>query len=442
MTDIAQLIVDFYILFHRKEFQYPLVCEENARFMSFKEKMWFGYKMLGRPMERAEKDSGIEGYFEAQNLEFSAPEGFRPQAEVCISAGGDLLASRNISRENAKQFWDQAEDFLFSADISCANLETPVVPSIPPTFVPKTILKEIALNNSPEVFDIYHRGGSGIDLFTTANNHSLDMGPEGCCETLDFLDERGCLHVGTARSVEERDQFPVIEKNRIRTAFLSYTYALNNKVLPEGREYLANYQRLNLPGADLSDLERHIRMAKTERNADLVVACLHFSTEFDSYPLQRTIDMAHRVMELGVDVIVGNHAHVVQPMERYEFTDPYSGLRKSGLISYALGDLVTPTERVGMINSRVNTLLKFSAAKGEVNGKTATFVSDVAIRPMYIFNRFEGNVCREYRLLNLAELLEDIESGNAPEGMTEDVKTEVKRLGQLTRNVLPWELIG
>ncbi len=442
MADIAKAIVAVYSLFHRSEFRYPVEGEENSRYMSFKEKMWFAYKILGRPMERAEKGKGIEEFFASQDLRFAPPEGFQEASSTVISAGGDLLASRNISAANAARFWDEAEDFIFCSDLCCANLETPVVPSIPPTYVPGTLLKEIALNNAEEMFDIFYRDGAGIKLFTTANNHALDMGPEGVALTLEFLEKKGCLHVGTALSEEERDSFPVIEKNGIRTAFLSHTYSLNKKVLPEGREYLANYQRLNLRGADLSLLEAQVRMARQERQADLVIACLHFSTEFDSYPLQSTIDMAHRVMELGVDVIIGNHAHTVQPLEKYRYADPLSGREKEGLIVYALGDLVTPTEWRGMINSRLNNLLRLKVSKGTLNGAPMTVVSDLKIRPMYIHNTVERGKSVDYRLRNLTTLRRELARGTNRLNLDQKTVSEVKRLGALAEKLLPSDLIG
>ncbi|MDC7126739.1 MAG: CapA family protein [Spirochaetales bacterium] len=438
MANIAKLVSETYALFHRNEFKYPIQGEENTRYMSLKETMWFAYKISGHPMEHGEKGKNIEEYFANQDLSFKMPEGFKEESKMVVTAGGDLLASRHINAKNAEHFWDDAEEFFFNSDVCCANLETPVVPSRPPAYVPKTLLKTFPLNNAEEMFDVFHRGGKGINLFTTANNHALDMGPEGVGLTLDFIDKSDCLHVGTSRSFEERDNFPVIEKDGLRTAFISFTYALNKSVLPEGEEYLANYQRLNLPGADLSLLKKQIKQARNEKNADVVVACLHFSTEFDSYPLQTTIDMAHRIMEMGVDVIIGNHAHTVQPIEKYRYTDPFSGKKKEGLIVYALGDIVTPVEWEGMINSRLNNLIRVEISKGNIDGETVSLVSGLQIRPMYVYAAVENDKCSDFRLLNLFKLMNDIEK--SPVSLTEKDKREVKRLGTLASKLLSKEI--
>ena len=440
MPDLLKVFVNLCARIYKKEFQYPIQCEENAMSMSFKEKIWFAYKMYCHPMERAEKGKRIEEYFKNQNFDFPPPPGFREDSCMTLSAGGDMLSSRDANPGNTHGFWDEARDFLFDADICCANLETPVVPSKPATFLPNSMLKEIALNNSTEMFDMVHQSGKGINLFSTANNHSLDMGPDGLLETLAFLDNKGCHHVGTAASEEERENFPVVEKNGVRIAFLSYTYALNKHALPEGKEYLVNYVRLNKPGADISMIERHVRKARLERGADIVVASLHFSTEFDSYPLQNVIDMAHRVMNLGIDVIIGNHAHGIQPMEKYSFTDPFTGQKKDGLIAYALGDLISCTEKTGTVNSRINCLLRLKISKGSLNGRDTALVTRLNIRPMYFYTKMENGVCTDYRIIKLVKLLGELEAGDNRMGFCEDTVVEVKRLGALAKRVLHFEV--
>src|SRR5206468_5276620 len=105
------------------------------------------------------------------------------------------------------------------------------------------------------------------------------------------LDARGCGHVGTSRSEEERDNIPIIIKNGVRIAFLAYTWSTNGKSVPPGKEYLVNLVRLNNPDTDLSLIEKHVKIARTEKAADIVIARLHWSLEFESYPIQNVIDM-------------------------------------------------------------------------------------------------------------------------------------------------------
>ena len=443
MAELLKSLIGLYARLHRKEFEYPLQIEENMAHVTLKELMWTGYKMLLRhPIEYGERGAHLEEYFAGQNLHFTPPEDFTAQSSLVLSAGGDLLSSRDATPSSTRHIWDEAEDFLFDADLCCGNLETPVVPSHPATFLPEKMSTRLALNNSPDMFEVFHRGGHGVSVFSTANNHSLDMGEDGLRETLEFLKTKNCVHVGTAASEEEREDIPVVEKNGVRVAFLSYTYALNKHRLPKGREYLVNYVRLNKPEVDISMIARHIRRAREEKRADIVVACLHWSIEFESYPLRSVMETGHRILELGVDVILGNHAHGIQPMEKYAYTDPFTGRKKDGLIAYALGDFISCTEKdeENTPNARISTLLRLCLAKGTIDGHPAAAITDLKIRPMYFYTRMEDGACIDYRLLNLRKLLEELQSGRDRMGLGAKAAAEAVRLGSLAKKVLHWDI--
>lgn len=426
-------------LIHKEKFKYSQESEGNAEFMSFGEKLWWGYKYFYNPVEEAEKGKNIEEYFSRQEFDFRVPQEFLETSRLCLTAGGDILASHHIRTDNTSKLWDEAEDFLFDSDICCANLETPVVPSVSASFVPKNILKAPALNNTPEVFDLFYKGGRGINFFSTANNHCLDMGEAGLQETLDFLDQRACPHVGTARSKEERDEFPVIIENGIRMAFLSYTFSTNGKLVPEGKEYLANYVRLNRPDCDISMIKEQVCAAKTNRKADIVVACVHWSLEFESYPIQNVIDMGHKLISFGIDLIIGNHPHGIQPMEKYTYLDPFSGIQKQGLILYALGDLISCHEHIP--NSRLNNLVRVDISKGWLEDKEITLISGVKIRPMYLYSKIVNDRCVDFRLLNFTRLMQEIKEQNNRRSLDEAAIKELKRLEVLMYRLLPAELM-
>jgi len=438
MRFYLKIIIWIYAWLHKKEFEYPFYSEENEAYFPLRDLAWLGYKMLNHPIERGEKGKQIEEYFAAQQLDYSVPEGFSKESSVVLSAGGDLLSSRDANQENTKHLWDEARDFLFSADICCANLETPVMPSRAVTFLPKKMQKNLVLNNSPQMFDAIYQDGKGVNVFSTANNHALDMGVEGLLETLDFLNSKGCVHVGTSASEQEQEDIPVVEKNGVRLAFLSYTYALNGKKIPTGKDYLVNYIRLNKPGTDLSMIERHVRKARLEKKADFVVACLHWSREFEAYPLQSMIETGHEIMGLGVDVIIGNHAHGVQPLEKYTYTDPFTGQEKDGLIVYALGDLISSTEKHEKFtpDSRVCNLIRLEITKGSLAEARAARITGLKMQPMYFFTKKENDLCTDYRLLNLKGLLNDLEAGTNRMNFSSVQIAEAQRLGRLAKKVL------
>jgi len=422
-----------YGLMHRREFGASRALEGNAAHMGRDEKYWWGYKYYCGPIEAPEPGSGLEEFFRDQDLDFSTADGFAPTATMTLSAGGDILAHPGLCPETTTALWDEVREFYFGADLAYANLETPVVPSAPPSYIPKSILKAPGLNNTPEMFDRIVDGGKGVDLFSTANNHCLDQGEEGLRKTLDFLDERGYPHVGTARSPEERDAVVMIERGGVKVAFISFTFALNWKDLPEGKEYLANYVRLNKPDADISPIAAQVASARAA-GADAVVACLHWSLEFESYPVRNVVDMGHRLAELGIDVVIGNHPHNVQPIEKYSYADGVTGARKEALIIYALGDLLSIHRTLP--NSRLAILARIRISKGRQDGTERTRVADLEILPIYLYVKKRRNVFEDYRVLDFRKLAAELHAGKNRFGLRRPQVREVFRLEALMGKVL------
>jgi len=411
-----------------EKYRYSQEYEDNFRYMGLEEKLWWGYKSVVRQIERAEKGKGIEDFFANQDLDFSPGEGFNAESRITISAGGDLSSSEMITPQNTGKLWEDIEQFYFSADIVCANLEAPIVPWKPPSGVPGMCLTAPKLNISPEMFERFVNGGRGVNFFSTANNHSLDQGEEGIVSTLDFLDSRGYKHVGTARTKEEQQDIPIIEKNGIKVAFLAYTYCLNGEEPISGKEYMTNMLRLNKRDTDISLIREHVGIAR-EKGADIVIAMLHWSVEFETYPIENVIVMGHRVMECGVDIILGGHPHVAQPMEKYRFYDPYEKREKDGFIVYSLGELVSLN--LFSRNSRLATIVKLEISKGSQNGKKTALITGLKVMPVYISYRDSGNGKTDYRVLDLRKTLEGLRRGSNPHGFSEKEVKELMRLEEL-----------
>ncbi|GAB20227.1 hypothetical protein GOEFS_106_01250 [Gordonia effusa NBRC 100432] len=406
---------------------YSRSIEGNAGTMGLSEKLWWAHKFFLGAVENAERGSGIEDYFAAQDMRYSLPGDFVEECSARIASAGDILTSEHIRPETTAHLWDDVDEFLRAADIAIANLETPVAPSRAVGAPPSSILSAPPLNSSPETLRIVI--GAGFGFFSTANNHALDQGVVGVRETLDVLDEHDCGHVGTARTKAERDDIPVLDVGGIRVAFLSYTFSVNGRDIPPGQDYLVNYLRLNLPDADLSMVRHHVDIAH-HRNADAIVACVHWSLEFESFPVQTVIDNGHRLVELGIDVILGNHPHVIQPMERYRFTDPRTGFSKDSLIVYAHGDLMS---YVGAVpNSMLGNIIRFTLAKGHHGGVPVTRIKDVSWKPIYRRARFDrkGN-CTDFRIHDLLAMSAHETANEASE------RAEIGRLVNLAIRVLP-----
>lgn len=411
-----------------EKYKYSQEYEDNFRYMGLQEKLWWGYKSVVKQIESAEKGKGIEEYFAGQDLDFTHGDSFISCKRVTVSAGGDLSSSEMISPANTMNLWDDIKDFYFNADIICGNLEAPIVEWRAPVGVPGMCLTAPKLNTSPEMFDRFTAGGKGVNFFSTANNHSLDQGEEGVRETLDFLDAKGYRHVGTSRTKAEQDNIPVIEKNGIKIAFISYTYCLNGEEPIPGKEYMTNVIRLNKPDTDISLIKEHVRTAR-QKGADIVIAMLHWSIEFETYPIRNVIDMGHRIMDCGVDVILGGHPHVAQPMEKYVFYDPYEKRKKEGFIIYSLGELISLN--LFSKNSRLASIVKLEFSKGLEDDREKTRITGLKVLPVYISYRDFGSGESDYRVLDLRKTVQALKNGSDPYGFTPEEYKELQRLERL-----------
>ncbi len=149
----------------------------------------------------------------------------------------------------------------------------------------------------------------GYDSCSTASNHSIDGGEAGIDRTLDALDAAGVKHAGTARTPTEASETDLLDANGVTVAQLSYAYGFNGLKRPAGKAWLAN----------LLDVPKILADAKTarERGAQVVIVSLHFGTEYQMAPNDQQVSVAKALLGSPyVDLILGCHAHVVQPFEQ------------------------------------------------------------------------------------------------------------------------------
>ena len=151
---------------------------------------------------------------------------------------------------------------------------------------------------------------AGYDGCSVASNHALDFGEHGVVATLDALDEAGVAHAGTARSPEEDARPALYDVDGIAVAQLSYTYGFNGFVRPAGKEWLVDQID---PALILADAR-----AARAAGAELVIVSLHWGNEYhhEVVAAQRAVADALAAVPGAVDLVVGHHAHVVQPISK------------------------------------------------------------------------------------------------------------------------------
>ncbi|MBO7495331.1 MAG: CapA family protein [Salinivirgaceae bacterium] len=222
--------------------------------------------------------------------------------------------------------------YIEKADFALANFE--VTLAGPP-------FKGYPQFSSPDALAVAVKD-CGFDALVTSNNHTCDGGRVGVVRTLDVLDSLQIPHTGTFHdSAEFRQKYPlIVDVKGIKLAILNYTYGTNELPTPKGTV---------VNRIDKNNIINDIASAK-KLNPDLIVACMHWGIEYDSMPSRSQLQMTDLLKKQGVDLIIGSHPHVLQPMEMDSVANQ--------LIIYSLGNFVSaqrtaPRDGAAVVNVRL-----------------------------------------------------------------------------------------
>ena len=280
------------------------------------------------------------------------------------------------------------QKYIQTADIAVGNLET--------TFAGKERgYSNYPTFNTPEQL-AYNLKTLGIDLLSTANNHSLDKGYKGLVSTLDFLDDAGIAHTGTYRSEEEQNQISVQNVKGITMAFLSFTYGTNGIPIPSGKDYCVNL-------IDEDFILKQINLAK-EQNPDMICVFMHWGVEYQTKQNKTQENLAEFLFKNGVDVILGGHPHVLQPMEKREITLE-DGTTKDGFIVYSLGNFISGQNKLPRQSSAI---LDLGITKNGETGKIS--INEVTYTPIYMYRGPAGKLQR-YKVLDIESNIQKFDDG-------------------------------
>ena len=303
--------------------------------------------------------------------------------------------------------------YIEPADIAISSLETTFAGqdrgySNYPTF------------NSPDSL-ITAVKNAGVDIISTAGNHCLDYGFSGLSRTIDVLNENGLEHLGTYKSEEEQNSILYKNIENVKIAFLNYTYGTNGIPIPEGKEFC-----VNLIDKDL--ISSQIAKAKNE-GADVIVACMHWGTEYRTTANDEQEELADFLFKNGVDIIIGNHPHVAEPMEKRTVTLE-DGTEKDCFVIYALGNF---TADQNYANTRSSVILNLdlnytSDEKLVINSATYT--------PIYIYEN--PNVSyHKFKLIDMEDAIYKYESSQDTSIGSSLYNTLKKELSTITGIVGP-----
>jgi len=168
---------------------------------------------------------------------------------------------------------------------------------------------------------------AGFNVITCATNHALDKGTYGINITTDFYENQNITYLGIQQEDEEYESYKVLEKNGLKIGCFNYTYGVNvdNGNIPEKLVHIIPEDK---------KLKEEIESAK--EICDAIVVFMHWGNEYETVPDTTQKHLAQLLCDLGVDVIVGTHPHVIQPMEVIQ--------SKSGhetVVFYSLGNFIS-----------------------------------------------------------------------------------------------------
>ena len=313
--------------------------------------------------------------------------------KVSMSVIGDIMCHNSQYNDAYKNgeydfsyVFDDIKEHIEIADLAIGNLET--------TFAGKDRgYASYPTFNTPEILaqDLKELG---IDVVSTANNHSLDTGYKGIESTIDYLDEAGILHTGTYKSVEDQENIVIKEVNGLKFAFLAYTYGTNGIPVPSGREYCINL-------IDKELIKTHLDLAKNLK-PDVICVNMHWGIEYQNSPNAEQEELANFLFENGVDIILGSHPHVLQKMESKEILLS-NGELKNGFVIYSLGNFMSGQTKA---NTRNSIILKLDIIKEGSTGNLRFENIDYIPIYTYTYPNFKN-----YKVLDIRKAIQNYEDG-------------------------------
>ena len=188
---------------------------------------------------------------------------------------------------------------------------------------------------------------AGFNLVSLASNHTMDSGEQAILASRAYWDSKSdVLAVGSYSSAEDRAKERIVTKNNIRYTMLNYTYGTNGIRVPSGKEYLVNVWPVtgNNPDTDKAyqDYKNQVKkdIEQVRDKVDLLIVAMHWGVEYQDMPNRYQEDMASYLSSLGVNIIIGTHPHVIQPVTWINQT----------LVIYSLGNFLSAHEVVNLSN--------------------------------------------------------------------------------------------
>lgn len=305
--------------------------------------------------------------------------------------------------------FEHVKKYISEADIAIGNFETVTAGNdkkfsgFPQFNSPKETL--LALKET------------GFDIVSTANNHSLDQGKEGILNTLKYSKEYGLKAIGTYESPQK--EFVIEEKNGIKIGFIAYTYGLNSL------EFYLSDEELSYMVNRIDEDKIKMDIDKLKDQVDIIAVSLHWGTEYQREPSQDQIDLGHKMVDWGANIIFGSHPHVLQKSEI---------IKKDGrdnFIIYSQGNFFSNQSKESMGNSFTEdgVMVAIDLEKDITN--EITTIKNVEFLPTWIY-KYKEKGKDIYKILPTTDVLD----GNLKIELTDNIKQRINQSHEDSMTIL------
>lgn len=307
------------------------------------------------------------------SLELTLEEPLPPDVTLSFAGCGDNIMYYGNYRDaksiaiaggrtyNFAPIYENIRPIIENADISFINQETP------------TAGEEFGYNSHPRfnapqdlAYDLVE---AGFDIVNLATNHMLDAGSQGLKNTIEFWNTLPVMTVGGYLDRADYENIRIYEKDDISIAFLSFTYSTNGLSLRSGYDIVIPY---------IDEDEIQIKIEAAKERADLVFVSMHWGSEYKFTPNTQQKSLASMMARLGVDVIIGHHPHVLQPIE---WIESGNGDGHRTLCVYSLGNLAAEQDHDYNL---VGGIITFDIVRKE--GKIS-IENPILVPTVYYYNR-------------------------------------------------------
>jgi len=317
-------------------------------------------------------------------------EPFVPKT-VNIRMIGDMLLHDAVSNSgkmvdgsyNYDHFFANVKADIEKADLAIVNQEV-ILGGI-----------ELGISGYPCFNAVYEVGDAivkaGFDAVLHATNHTIDKGAKGVDNCIDFWRNKypQMAVLGINKTLEDRNNIYVYEKDGIKIAVLNYTYGTNGIALPEGREYIVNLLDEEKVKADI---------IKAEEIADFTVVCPHWGSEYTHQETDEQKYWAQIFADNGVDLVIGAHPHVIEPVKWVT-----GALGNQMLVYYSLGNFISAQDKAPrMLGAMADVTI-------EKNEAGDTYIKEFGVIPLVTHRIFGTGATTTYKL---SDYTEDLASKN------------------------------